>query len=178
MTVTVNYQGMSGTRISAKTMLPAQFTLTYDSEELPLVDLDMAVIDGVPVCDAVRIQRREGGASLTGTELRRVPVAEIIDFASTQVATRNVETFADGSTAWEPTDDDPEGRRQVQHDVRKAIRRRAITDELLRDVARIYRLNPGSPTKSVSEALHVSPAQASRYVRQARERQFLEEYPS
>jgi hypothetical protein len=175
LTITVRYEPMDRVRISAETMLPRTFTVTYDADNLPLIEIDMAVVDGVPVCDAVSIKRRANGASLTGTELRRVPIAETIDFATAKIALRRVETLADGSQAWEPPDDDLEGQRLARQDVGTALRRRAITDELLREVSRVYRLNPDSPTKAVGEAFVVGSAQASRYVKQARLRGFLEE---
>ena len=53
-------------------------------------------------------------------------------------------------------------------------RRRWITDELLAEVADVYRANPDAPTKAVREHFQISPANASRYVKQARERGLLE----
>lgn len=53
-------------------------------------------------------------------------------------------------------------------------KRRRITDELLREVARIYRENfKFAPTVAVAQTFDVKPRMAHEYVRRARERGFL-----
>lgn len=178
MTVSVEWQLEEGTvLIGAGVRLPRRLVATYDDGELPLVKVTVSVMDGVPVCDRVDVARRPDGVSLTGDELRRVPIAEIVELACRQAALTQVEASLDGSTAWEPPWGDAQRERQVRRDVQRARQRRVFTDALLRDVARIYRANPGRPTAAVREAFNVSAAQASRYVRAARDRHHLEGKP-
>ena len=58
-----------------------------------------------------------------------------------------------------------------------ARRRRIVTDDLLRDVARIYEEDTtGAPTRAVADKLFTSHRNAVRWVALARKRGFLAEY--
>lgn len=59
--------------------------------------------------------------------------------------------------------------------VRPRRRRDPITSPKLEEAARVYRTNVqrGNPTEAVAKAMHVGRSQASRYIRQARERGYL-----
>lgn len=65
---------------------------------------------------------------------------------------------------------DPEAvEAELFHKLQASRRRRKVTPDLLSEVAAVYREHPQAPTKAVSAAMYVSPAQASRYVKAARE---------
>lgn len=174
MTISVSYDFGPLSRIGPQTGLPSAFYVKYEEGDRPTVELEIEVLNGVPVCQAIHV-RRMAGPSLSGTELRRVPLTDVIERACRDVALRLVEVLPDGSAAWEPPQGDAVLERAVARDVIKARQRRKITDALLRDVARIYReqLESGQPTQEVAAAYGVSKAQAARYVRQARDRGFL-----
>ncbi len=175
MTVSVEWaMGVPFASISKETRLPSAFTARYTPDSGPAVELAVTIEGGSPVCQEIRVLRDPGGPSLTGTEIRRVPIVDVIEHACRQVAVRFVEQFPDGSTAWEPTFDDEPARRTVARDVTTARQRRHVTDDLLRDVARVYRANrDSSPTASVQETFTVSRATATRWIKLARERGFL-----
>lgn len=177
-TVSVQWSpfGDAGVDIGSGVRLPSRAVVAmYDDPSLPLVRATVTVVDGVPVCDRLEITRRESGASLTGEELRRVPIAWLIEKACLHVALTAEEMPPDGTTvAWLPSHGDAHTR-QVRGAVQKARGRRRITDSLLQDVARIYRANPDRPTAAVRDAYQCSAAQASRYVREARDRKILED---
>jgi hypothetical protein len=57
-----------------------------------------------------------------------------------------------------------------------ARRRNRITDDLLNEVARVYRqaiVDRRPPKKAIQQAWHVSEATAGRYIMRARERGYL-----
>ncbi|HKF88489.1 MAG TPA: hypothetical protein VKB85_10500 [Propionibacteriaceae bacterium] len=65
-------------------------------------------------------------------------------------------------------------RADMERVARRSRRRNTVTDELLRDVARVYRANANStPVEVVRETFGVAYGTAARYIRLARDRGFL-----
>jgi hypothetical protein len=185
VTINVQFNLPEPARLDSNIAIPSRLTASYSAEGMPLVEIDVAVVDGVPVCDAIRVMRRDGAASLEASELSRIPITEIVDVACRRFGMVLVDVRPGGLdeegrqttiTQYRLADVVGEDAQQVRRAVTTARRRRTITDRLLRDVARLYRADPDAPTKNVARELHVSAAQASRYVKAARERGILEEW--
>jgi hypothetical protein len=163
------YRKVAGTEVS----LP-DFTLTYDAPDEPLVELDLIVDDGVPVVDEIRIVRRRGSASLTITALKTLPITALVDEAWQRMA-MTVRPSPDGKVMIaEPVDLFGTSEQPVR--VRRR-RQTPMTDSFLREVARVYRdaLEQPAPMQSTAERLHASYRTASRWVKLARDRGFIEE---
>lgn len=172
---------MSGLRrIGKGTTLPARFTATFEDDDDHTIELQIVVqeveLDGTrhlkPLCEGIRVIRNPARAPLTGTELRGLPVANLLEFACVQVAMPEVapSTWGIGGPESEST------AKAAAEDVRRSHRRRRVTDELLGDVATVYLAARGDhAAEEVAKEFFVSLSQAHRYVKQARLRGFLPE---
>lgn len=155
-------------RAKTTTHLPTAFTARFEYELDHTVELDVRVKDGLPTCEAVRVERNAACPPLSGRELRRLPVANMVEFACAQAG---VVLHAPGSMS--PPTSDAEFD-EVAEDVAVAVRRRRVDDGLLRDVAAAY-VEHGRDVQSLREVFHVSLSQAHRYLKAARERGFITE---
>lgn len=158
------------------TVLPGDFTARWEFPDDHTVELDIRThpvdVDGTsvvrPVCEAIRVQRNPAKPPLNGSEIRRLPLKNWIEYACVEAAMRPV---SNASGAWEPIGDEAE-RQAALDDIRDSRRRRRITDELLETVAAVYD-EEGGEAEMVAKKVHVSKAQAYRYIRLARDRGFL-----
>jgi hypothetical protein len=140
----------------------------------PVLRLLITIVDGVPRCSLLSLERRENGRGIQGSDLRAIRlddwVEEIVAAASWHV--RSVE---DGQVHATASDDDQAiaaARRAVREMQRSA--RRKMTPELLAKVARVYRDDKtGKPTQEVEKAFGVSPRTAARWVSLARKEDLL-----
>jgi hypothetical protein len=151
--------------------LPAAFTATFAIENDHTVSMDIAVEDGAPVCNALRVNRAEGRPSLSGHELRRFPLAEWVSFACSMVGFANQGGIRTTDAKWASE----EYRAAVEGVVRQARRRnRRATPEFLRDVARVYRAAESAPVEAVRETFGpMGHSTAARYVKLARDEGLL-----
>jgi hypothetical protein len=154
-------------------MLASPFTARFEFEDDHTVELDIAVEAETPVCEAIRIQRNPARPSLTGAELRRLPLRNWITMATTQAA---VTPSGEQKGAWGPaTEKETE---QLWGEVQERVRRRTITDDFLGEVAAVYRNNlDNHPRDAVADHFTVSLSTAARYVKLARERGLLGKAP-
>jgi len=160
--------------------LPARFALVYrpaKGADEPAWTVEFHVQDGVPQCRHVGLSSTVNGREIRSADLRALRIEDLLEGASANVAARRV------------VDDDGSARmvrdlgswRDVTRAVRGARRnaRRKVTDEVLREVARVYRENVGdNPTAAVARHLGESdqpvPDRTARlYVRRARDAGFL-----
>lgn len=151
-------------------MLPEQFTARFTVKNDHTVEMDIATENGAPVCNAVRVVRHPGRPSLTGHELRRFPLGDWVAFACSMVAVGN-QGVRSTAADWQS-----EGyRADMERVVRRSRRRNTVTDDLLREVAGVYRANADSaPVEAVRETFGpVGYSTAARYVKLARDRGFL-----
>lgn len=149
-------------RITKRTVLPTEMTARFDFEgEDHDVEMDVVVKDGKPQVDQIRVLRADGLPPLDGTELRRIPFTDWLQFACAQAG---ILVQGEGNLG-PPTDEDE--ARQVADDVGRATRRRVITDDLLRRVADLHKEGGYA---EVMSGLPCGDRQAYRYVREARER--------
>lgn len=146
-----------------------------------VIEIEVAVRDGVVVCDRIALRSVEGGPPITREMLRDVPIASL---ATALMANRSL--ISDFShSAWGDIDKTrvfavhgDSAPDEVQDWVRTQTaprRRHRITDEFLREVAAVYRRNidGGAPTQAVAKEKSVSHSTAARYVAQARQRGLL-----
>lgn len=129
--------------------------------------LHLRVIDGRPVLVGIEAVRLDGGQrELTVEELRGLPLGHLTTSAVRAVGA------AVAAAAPAPYGRDPvlEGLAAVA-----ARRRRAMTDDLLSEVARIVNdeANADAPTEAVRRQLFCSYRTAGRWVAEARARGFL-----
>jgi hypothetical protein len=157
-------------------MLPEQFIARFIRKDDHTVEMDIATLDGAPVCNALRVFRHPDRPSLSGHELRRFPIAEWVRYACSMVGVGNQGGVQTTSEEWQTE----AYRADVERVVPQARRRsrNTITDEFLREVARTYRANADSAPIDVIREVHgqggyVAYGTAARWVRLARERGFL-----
>ena len=178
MKFSLNWKLGSKARVGS-TVLPGEFTARWEFPDDHSIELDIRAgavdVDGTsvvrPVCQAIRVERNPARPPLNGSELRRLPLKNWIEFACVEAAMRPNPGVA-GS--WVPVGDDPARRQGALDDVQDSRRRRRITDELLETVATVFE-EDGGGAEAVRKKMNVSKAQAYRYVRLARERGLLPE---
>lgn len=122
--------------------------------------------DGVPRCVSVTVEKTEAGREIRSLDLR-LSVEDALEMATQSIAGRRVmpsyEDVRSGASL-----------RAVRGARRSA--RRKVTDDVLREVADIYRRNlSDNPTESVAVHLGVADRTARLYVRRARDAGFLGE---
>jgi hypothetical protein len=141
----------------------------------PVLRLLITIVDGVPRCSLLSLERRENGRGIQGADLRAIRlddwVEEVVAAASWHV--RSVE---DGQVHATASDDDQAiaaARRAVREMQRKG--RRKMTPEHLAKVATVYRDHEktGKPTQAVEIAFGVPQRTAARWVHLAREEDLL-----
>jgi hypothetical protein len=152
-------------------VLPERFTARFTIEGDHTVEMEIATEHGVPVCDELRVLRHNDRPSLSGHELRRLPIAEWVRFACSMVAIGN-QGMPSTATSWNTE----EYRKDMDGAVRRARRRNNLTDDFLLDVARIYKANAdAAPIEAIRETHHAAHSTARKWVTLARERGFLPE---
>src|SRR5215204_4959870 len=145
-------------------MLPEQFTAQFAVRNGHTVEMDIAAIDGAPVCNALRVIRHPDRPSLTGHELRRLPLADWVAFACSMVGVGNQGDVPTTSAQWRSET----YRADLERAVRRSRRRNSLTDEFLREVARIYRSNADErPIEAIQEAWPSAHSTAARWVKLA-----------
>lgn len=173
-TVPGGKEGIDWERIG-KAALPSPFTARFEFEDDHTVELDIAVEAETPICEAIRIVRNPARPSLTGAELRRLPLRSWVTMATTQAAQT---PSGEHKGAWSPASE--EDTKQLWGQVEQRVSRRTITDAFLREVAKDYRValdNDTPPRDAVAKKFTVSLSTAARYVKLARERGFLGKAP-
>lgn len=155
-------------RVGEHTALPEAFTARWEHETDHTVEMDVKVIGGQPVCDAIRVQRNPARPPLSGAELRRLPVANWLAFACQQAALR-----APGGGLLVPITTEAEAA-EAADEIGRRLKRRRVTDELLREVASVYNSSDDAP-EAVKDTFYVSLSQAFRYIKKAREAGFITE---
>jgi hypothetical protein len=156
-------------------LAPRQFTARYEQVGLPPVVLEIVVGDDrVPSCLSIRNVVSDGRPGLTTALLRRLALQSIakellfgagekVDFAADErVVGLLPMTLADRDIFL----GDPEPPLPPLATSR-------VSNDVLEEVARIYRANPKAPTRAVEETLPTSRATAGRYVAEARNRGLL-----
>jgi hypothetical protein len=145
-------------------VVPATFYLRFpNAPGEPSLQLTFAVRDGAPVCTAATLESKPQGRELLPKDFNDVRrnLPSVTEQAFRGVMRVSQEHFPG------PVDD-ATARRAYRS--KRADTRRKITDELLREVAALYRDNLDSgPWRAITERYKVSRATAGRYVMLARQ---------
>lgn len=159
-------------------VVPSAFDLEIQRENgTPNLLLGFEVREGVPQCRRAELRSTEDGREVLASDLRGVRLEDLLEFAVKNVAMTETITQQEGGTvtAIEPVEDDAELSQTLKE--LRAVRqeaRRHVTDDVLREVARIYRENIGAnPTTAVAQHTGRSHRTAALYVQRAREKGFL-----
>lgn len=169
--LTTSYTIGSMVPIGEDRAIGSTFTVTVDDgdEMTPVVTLACEVRDGVPQCREVRITSRDGGREVRAGDGRKLRIEDWLEGALADTAMPVTSRDAGSSTLSAPRNHNRgETVRQVRV-VRRQARRR-VTDELLSEVAEVYRANvDDGPTAAVAARFVKSHRTAGLYVKQARE---------
>jgi hypothetical protein len=151
--------------------LPPHYGVEVDDAACPLlVELRVGVIDGQPRCEELRCRPRAGGGPVSSEDLRRVPLGRYLRESAALYSVR-IEVDSEGKWLFmQPTGS---GDEPLLAGAAHRRPRRQMTDELLRDVARVYSAALSKPTLAVMRRFHVSRPTAGRWVMEARRRGLL-----
>jgi len=155
--------------------LPPRYAFEVDDDVCPfLVEIHVAVVEGQPRCAELRCRPRPGGPPVSSEGLRRLPLGRYLRESASLYAVRaqfdeqgEIVFLQDTGTG----DEEPLARAAKQRP------RRQMTDDLLRDVARVYTEAESKPTQAVMRRFGLSRPTAGRWVMVARERDFLPAAP-
>jgi hypothetical protein len=169
--------GAKRVRVGALEM-PERFTAWVKRADpmQPDVFLEVVVDNGQPVCESVWCRRKEDGPSVTGSNLREIPVETVLRSAFRLVAT--------GGSGGPLGDDDERVLDQAFASYRRSVeqkgRGRRLTDDHLQAVAYVYlsaEAMGAAPTEAVKQVFRLGArSTAARQVHLARERGFLPEW--
>ncbi len=151
-----------------------RYAFEVDDPQCPtLLEIHVAVIDGQPQCAELRCRPRPGGPPVTSESLRWVALSQYVR-ASAELYCVRVVGHDEGQVVVSATGtgDGPLLARAAQQHPRQQM-----TDELLRDVARVYSEAGSKPTIAVMRRFHLSRPTAGRWVGIARKRGFLPKLP-
>jgi hypothetical protein len=140
----------------------------------PDVDITWHIRDGAPECSEVRIAAVEGGHEIRVSGLAGLRISDCLDFVIKYM--RSEKRIQAGGFKAPASFSSSAGSREAIDQTRaaRAARKTKITDDLLRDVADVYRLNVSDkPTATVAEHFGWHQRTAALYVKRARERGFL-----
>src|SRR5579862_1621069 len=152
--------------------LPREYRVEVDDPECPVIlELTVAMLDGRPECVDLRARHRANGLPISSEHLRRIALRRYVR-ESTWLYSVRVQTIGETELVHVTGgDDSPLLSRAHQQRRRGPIR--PITDELLSEVADVYRGGEPAGTRAVVQHFHTSRATASRWVGAARKNGFL-----
>jgi hypothetical protein len=156
--------------------MPSRFTLHLRraADGGPDVDVTWQIRQGAPECVEVRIAATEDGHEIRVSGLAGLRINDCLDFTvKALMSERRRKSGGVGRPAWFSFS---AGSREAIEQTRtaRAARKTKITDELLQEVADIYRANVNDkPTEAVAEHFDRPHRTAALYVRRARDRGFL-----
>lgn len=178
----VVYQMFGGDRVlhDDGSWAPSEFTyveMPHDSSTpYFVVECEYTAEDRVPRIIAFQVIQRDPAREVRSSDLRSISLEAALEAAWLKIVQRGVTVQADGLV--DPTTavdqirsaDLDRAHRKTYRGLRAANRRR-MTDELLREVAKIYEgaESGGQPTKAVKEHFGLATSTASLYVKRARD---------
>ncbi len=165
-------------------VLPATFQLEMQRENgTPDLFLNFEVRDGVPQCRRAELRSTEEGREVLSSDLRGVRLEDLLELAVVQAAIAVVgpeEGRPVGALRMITTQEERRQTLSQTRTIRRGARRRVtearrrVTEDLLREVAQVYRDNIDSnPTAAVQRHTGRAHRTAALYVQQAREAGFL-----
>lgn len=175
MTLTIKHQGIQKAVQVGDRLLPQTFFLEIvDDVDQPSLRIDIEMRDGVAECRAVHVVSVAAGREVQVRDLRSVKIQDLVEFAASHVAGPLPTTNAKGTITV----------RLLSHmdtaDLKRTVKllrsarsttRQTLTDEVLRQVASIYRNHPGrDKAKAVADQFKKEPRTARMYLQRARQR--------
>jgi hypothetical protein len=155
--------------------IPRRIDVTMPSRGgLPALSMVIEVRRGFPQCTSIHVDAAPDGTEVRTTDVRAVRIEEWVEQVTATAAQTILGTNVAGGIRL--VDLHPVKIKSATREIRAARRagRRRITDELLREVASVYRQNElDRPTRAVGLALGLEPKTAQRYVQRARTAGFL-----
>lgn len=136
----------------------------------PNIDILWTVEGGSPVCREVHIAAVDGGREVTCSGLAGVRVEDMLEKTMKALIWEGDASHRDDPERWSwPSGQvQREGLRELR--AARARRRVKVTDDMLQEVARVYRACvTDKPTQSVADHFGVGHRTATRYVAQARQ---------
>lgn len=154
--------------------VPLFFEYDGDADDNPFAwTMAVAYFEGRLQCVGFRASAVDPRQPISADLLHRFPLGRLLEEAAL-VASRPADQVPRKFVMWTDVDEARAAHRAVaKHHHRKPASRRALTDEMLAEVAAVYRRNPVKPSKAVAEHFHYSPTSARRVVSEARRRGFL-----
>jgi hypothetical protein len=138
-----------------------------------VVECEHSDIDVVPRVMAVHTIQQDPRREVRASDFRRMRLEDALEEAWLRVTRKPARVTADGAAPSELLKDDADAPLDKRRTLRglRSQNRRKITDELLDEVASVYRrnLDTGAPTKAVAERWGLAPSTASLYVKRARD---------
>lgn len=153
--------------------VPRRIEVTFPStaDKWPSATFVIEVRRRVPVCTKIEIAAHDEGREVKSVDLRAVKLEEWVEniVAETSVQLHDQPGEASYTIRGALSESEFKDAREVVRYARKGARR-TVTDDLLKEVAAIYRENVGSsPVEAVMNAFQTSHRTAARYVSRARE---------
>ena len=163
--------------LAAGGLMPSHGTAVYVDEANGLgITLTVEVEVGEVVFKKVEIAERPSAEPITPATLRKLDWALIFErvrFYASTAATAGLRLDRGEGIASELSTITPAQARSIERVAEGDLRRRSVTDELLRRVAEIAVADRATPTKTVAAQLHTSHRNATRWIATARKRGFL-----
>ena len=153
-------------------MVPRTFTAHVSADDgSPDVTLRFEIRNGAPECREVNIQATEGGQEVRCSGLAGVRIEDVLEEALKQMMFGKKLRNTGRLPRWIPPAADDLGSLAVRDSrAARAARKVTITDELLREVAQVYRANlDANPTQAVADHFDRAHRTAALYVKRARE---------
>jgi len=156
--------------------LPTRYAVEVDDPKCPvLLEVHVVVQDGQPRCAELRCRPRPGGPPVSSEGLRSVPLARYLRESAYLYSVRVTELDEGRGLLVSATGT---GDEPLLAEAARRSPRQQMTDDLLRDVARVYSDAGSKPTQAVMRRFHVSRPTAGRWVGLARSRGFLPKMPT
>jgi hypothetical protein len=151
--------------------LPPRYAVAVNDPDCPvLVEVHVAVVDGQPRCAELRCRPRPDGPPVSSESLRRVALARYLRQSAAMYSIR-VSLDEKGDVIFMQATGTGDEADLAQAAGRQP--RRQMTEDLLRDVARVYSEATSKPVLAVMRRFELSRPTAGRWVMEARKRGFL-----
>ena len=164
--------------------IPRRVEATFPSTEdrWPALHLVIEARAGVPQCVELTLKAHPEGREVRDVDFRHIRLEDWVETITAEAAMEIV-TAENGARLYRKTlssgersavaEDEARRARKTISQARQGARRR-VTDDLLRNVGKVYRSNvPGKPVEAVAAAYATSHRTAARYVQLARKKGFL-----
>ncbi len=178
VTVPLDYDTeLEATRVGDSLLMPIEFLVISEcAADGPDVVLRVEIRDGAPTCREIRFRSKNDGREVRRSDLKALEVENLLESGASKACHWVTWEQRDLVATILPDELDEDMKRRAMKQVRGARRthRRQVTDELLENVAQVYRSNVSHhPTQAVAQHFGKAHRTAALYVRRARDAGFL-----